>query len=249
MMGRASRPGLDDAGKCVIFCHAARKEYYKKFLLEPLPVESHLDHSLHDPLNAEIVVRTIENKQDAVDYLTWTLLYRRLAQNPNYYNLTGVTHRHLSDYLSELVEATLADLEASKCVAIEDDMDLSPLNLGMIAAYYYIASTTIEAFAASLGAKTRLKGLLEVLAGASEFDELPMRPGEEEGLRRMVNHQRFGVESANLLDPHVKANVLLQVGVGVVAGAGAGAAGGCGCWWVLLQVRVLVAGREGEACA
>lgn len=54
-----------------------------------------------------------------------------------------MTHRHLSDHLSELVENTLADLEQSKCIAIEDEMDLSPLNLGMIAAYYYINYTTI----------------------------------------------------------------------------------------------------------
>ena len=55
----------------------------------------------------------------------------------------GMTHRHLSDHLSELVENTLADLEQSKCIAVEDEMDLSPLNLGMIAAYYYINYTTI----------------------------------------------------------------------------------------------------------
>lgn len=77
-------------------------------------LQSHLDHRLHDHFNAEIVTKTIENKQDAVDYLTWTFLYRRLTQNPNYYNLQGVTHRHLSDHLSELVENTLQDLEHSK---------------------------------------------------------------------------------------------------------------------------------------
>ena len=38
-------------------CHAPRKEYYKKFLFEPLPVESHLDHFLHDHMGAEVVTR------------------------------------------------------------------------------------------------------------------------------------------------------------------------------------------------
>lgn len=55
----------------------------------------------------------------------------------------GISHRHLSDHLSELVEQTLSDLEQSKCISIEDEMDVAPLNLGMIAAYYYINYTTI----------------------------------------------------------------------------------------------------------
>uniref|UniRef100_A0A803P6U2 RNA helicase n=1 Tax=Cannabis sativa TaxID=3483 RepID=A0A803P6U2_CANSA len=210
MMGHASRPLLDNSGKCVILCHAPRKEYYKKFLYESFPVESHLHHYLHDNLNAEVVAGIIENKQDAVDYLTWTFMYRRLAQNPNYYNLQGVSHRHLSDHLSELVENTLNDLEASKCVVIEDDMDLSPSNLGLIASYYYVSYATIERFSSSLTAKTKMKGLLEILSSASEYAQLPIRPGEDNHVRRLINHQRFSFENPKCADPHVKANALLQ---------------------------------------
>ena len=74
-------------------CHAPRKEYYKKFLFEPFPVESHLAYTLHDHMAAEVVTKTVQNKQDAVDWLTWTFYYRRLGQNPNYYNLqVRLTH-------------------------------------------------------------------------------------------------------------------------------------------------------------
>ena len=157
MIGRANRPLEDDASKCVIMCQSSRKPVYKKFLFEPLPVESHLDHVLHDHFNAEVVAKTIQNRQDAVDYLTWTFLYRRMTQNPNYYNLHGTSHRHLSEHLSELVETTLVNLEDSKCIAMEDEDTVEALNLGVIASYYHINYTTIELFSRSLTNKTRLR--------------------------------------------------------------------------------------------
>jgi pre-mRNA-splicing helicase BRR2 len=67
------KPIQDDDGKCVVMCQSSKKDVFKKFLFEPLPIESHLDHYLHDHFSAEIVTKTVENKQDAVDYLTWTL--------------------------------------------------------------------------------------------------------------------------------------------------------------------------------
>jgi pre-mRNA-splicing helicase BRR2 len=210
MVGRAGRPGIDAAATCVLMCHAPRKEYYKKFLFEPLPVESHLDAALHDAMAAEIVTRTVQNKQDAVDYLTWTFYYRRLTQNPNYYNMTGVSHRHVSDHLSELVESVLSDLETSKVISIEDDFDLEPLNLGMIAAYYYVSYTTIELFAASLAAKTKLKGLVEILSAASEYDEIPVRPGEERTVEKTLAHAPLALERPRYTDPHTKVNALIQ---------------------------------------
>ncbi|XP_064601354.1 U5 small nuclear ribonucleoprotein 200 kDa helicase-like [Liolophura sinensis] len=211
MVGRANRPMTEDEeGKAVILCQSSKKEFFKKFLYEPLPVESHLDHCLHDHFNAEIVTKTIENKQDAVDYLTWTFLYRRMAQNPNYYNLQGVTHRHLSDHLSELVENTVSDLEQSKCISVEDEMDVAPLNLGMIAAYYYINYTTIELFSMSLNNKTKIKGLIEIISNAAEYEDLPLRHHEDSVLRQLASRLPNKLTNPKYNDPHVKTNLLLQ---------------------------------------
>ena len=63
MIGRAGRATVDDDAKCVLLCQSSKKNMFKKFLYEPLPIESHLDHCLHDHFNAEIVTKTIENKQ------------------------------------------------------------------------------------------------------------------------------------------------------------------------------------------
>jgi len=210
MLGRAGRMGEDEEGKCIVLCQSSKKEFFKKFLFEPLPVESHLEWALHDHFNAEVVTKTIENKQDAVDYLTWTFLYRRMTQNPNYYNLQGTTHRHLSDNLSELVETTLDDLKQIKCIAIENEVDVSPLNMGMIGAYYYVQHTTIELFSMSLTEKTKTKGLIEIIANAAEFQNLPMRHHEDDILRQLVQKVPYKPIQPKLSDPHIKANLLLQ---------------------------------------
>jgi len=70
MLGKASKPLIDSSGKCVLLCHASKKDRLKKLLYDPLPIESHLDRYLHDHLNSEIVTKGIGSMQDAVDYIT-----------------------------------------------------------------------------------------------------------------------------------------------------------------------------------
>jgi pre-mRNA-splicing helicase BRR2 len=224
MTGRACRVargtnGEDLPARCVLLCASNRKEYLKKFLYEPLPLESHLNLALHDHFAAEIVNRIMETKQDALDYLTWTFLYRRLTQNPNYYNLTGTSNRHVSDFLSDLVDSTVGDLAASQCIAVEEDeMTLTPLNLGLIASYYYVGYTTLEVFASSLTAKTKMRGVIEILSNAAEFSSLALRHGEDRTMRNLSAHVPLalpplpdGVPVASQYNlPHVKANLLLQ---------------------------------------
>ncbi|KAJ7046921.1 putative RNA helicase [Mycena alexandri] len=211
MMGRACRPKEDERSRCVLMCQQTRKEFYKKFLAEGLPIESHLPtHFLHDYFLAEIAVKTIENKQDAMDILTWTYFYRRMTQNPNYYNLHNVSHQHLSDHLSELVENTLVDLVNSKSIAIEDEIDVSALNLGMIAAYYNISYVTVEVYTLSLKERTKLKGVLEVVSSSAEFESIPIRRHEETLLRRIYDRVPVKLDKADFEAPHFKTFLLLQ---------------------------------------
>lgn len=223
MIGRAGRRregGTLDTmpAACVVITEPALRDHYRKLTAEALPVESHLDTVLPDTLNAEIAARVIQTKQQAVDYLTWTLFYRRLPLNPNFYNMDGNTHRFLQDHRSDLVERSLSDLEASKCVAVvgDEDMALGALNLGMIASHYYIHHSTIELFASSMTPRTKIRGLLDILSSASEFDTLPVRIDEETALKMLASRVPVpltpsgGGPPPSFSDPHVKAHLLLQ---------------------------------------
>lgn len=206
MMGRHETGSI---GKCVIMCHQPKKETLKKLLYEPLPIESHLDNFLHDHMISETVTKTIETMQDAVDYLTWSFLYRRLSKNPTYYGLKGTSNVHISEFLSEMVETIMGDLEESRCVKIDDEGEISPLNLGMIAAYYYIQYKTIDIIASSVTEKTKIRGVLEILSASWEFADLPLRFGEEKTVKMLARTQPHQIPSTTY-DAHAKAMVLLQ---------------------------------------
>ena len=60
MVGRAGRPQFDTEAVACVFAHDIKKNFYKKFLYEPFPVESNLLEVLPDHLNAEVVAGTIQ---------------------------------------------------------------------------------------------------------------------------------------------------------------------------------------------
>ena len=56
MIGKASRHNPNHEGcKCLVMCHSPKKDYLRRLLHDPLPIESHIDHYLHDHLNAEVL--------------------------------------------------------------------------------------------------------------------------------------------------------------------------------------------------
>jgi len=215
MMGRAGRPQFDTSGVCVIMCHEPKKAFYKKFLYEPFPVESALRENLPDHINAEIVSGSITSKQDAVDWITWTYFFRRLVKNPSYYDLGSVDHTSVNEYLSALVEAALLKLADARCVLLNDDDDVvEPLTLGRVASVYYLQHGTVSLFASSMNSRNSFQDLVEILAGAAEYDELPVRHNEDllcaDLSSKVLTAGGFGVDARRLDDPHVKATLLFQ---------------------------------------
>lgn len=209
MMGRAGRPQFDQHGKAVILVHEPKKSFYKKFLYEPFPVESNLREHLHDHINAEIVTGTINNKEDAVHYLTWTYLFRRLVINPSYYGLEDTDSKTLNAYLSRLVQNTLEDLEDSGCIKMNED-SVEPMMSGSIASQYYLSYLTLSMFGTNIGPNTSLEVFLHILSGATEYDELPVRHNEEKLNEALSKKVPYLVDDQHLDDPHVKANLLFQ---------------------------------------
>ena len=71
------------------------------------------------------------SKQDAMDYITWTYFFRRLVLNPSFYGLEDTSHDSINSFLSNLVERSVLDLEASYCLEIgNDETSLTPTTLG-----------------------------------------------------------------------------------------------------------------------
>ena len=204
------------SSRAVVMCQAANAKYLEKFMSMPLPIESHLEYILHDALCAEIVEEIVENKQDAVDFLTWTFLYRRLVQNPIYYNMRGRSNEHISDHLSELIEETIGDLAEAGCIAVEPSQDggpdnVSALNLGMICSYYYVNYASLELFAASLNGESKLKSILSALCGATEFEDFQGYYSEERLLRELSRKVKLTVGgSPDFSNARTVVNIILQ---------------------------------------
>ncbi|TPX31933.1 hypothetical protein SmJEL517_g04845 [Synchytrium microbalum] len=190
MMGRAGRPQFDDSGVAVILVHDVKKNFYKKFLHEPFPVESSLHSCLHDHFNAEIVSGTIKSKQDAVDFLTWTYFYRRLPMNPTYYGLETTDAHSINIFLSGVVEKTITDLAEAGCCDVQSQFFITPTVIGRIASYYYLQYRTVDLLRKRLTRDYRATGraedhdgdfsrMMRILSDVSEYDEHPVRHNED----------------------------------------------------------------------
>ncbi|VAI84780.1 unnamed protein product [Triticum turgidum subsp. durum] len=85
MLGRAGRPQYDTHGEGIILTSHSELQYYPSLMNQQLPIESQFISKLADQLNAEIVLGTVQNAQEACSWLGYTYLYIRMLRNPTLY--------------------------------------------------------------------------------------------------------------------------------------------------------------------
>ncbi|KAL2891261.1 Antiviral helicase SLH1 [Ceratocystis lukuohia] len=222
MLGRAGRPQFDNSGVARIFTQNSKKDFYKHFLHTGFPVESSLHTVLDNHLCAEVSAETIQSKQDALDYLTWTFFFRRLHKNPTYYGLqidaedhsNESAQREANNYMVQMVNKSLRELEASQCVETFPNGDVEPTPLGKIMSYYYLSHLTIRYLVKHAKPGGGLGDALAWMSHAAEYDELPVRHNEELINAELSRNLPISAENYEggkpLWDPHVKAFLLLQ---------------------------------------
>jgi len=214
--------------RCVIFTNSDEIEYYKKVVGESLPIESNFSNFIHDFLLNEISTGLIKNRQQCVDWITYSYFYRRLQLNPSYYGLKNVSASGLSEFLSELIENTLRQLSDENLIElnidddndnedededdeIDENVEISPLSGCMIAAYYNISFVTMQLFSSSLDSKTRLKKMLEVVSSAFEFDNITIHEDDDGILNRLYSVLPVKWSTGvNFHSPAFKTFILLQ---------------------------------------
>ncbi|ODV57948.1 RNA helicase, partial [Ascoidea rubescens DSM 1968] len=226
MMGRAGRPGYDTNGIAIVYTKENKKLFYKHFLNIGFPVESSLHKVLDDHIGAEISSGTIKTREDAIEFLSWTFLYRRAHHNPTYYGIEDVSVSGISSYLGNLIDLTINNLRESNCIKLVGDKTnknqmIESTPFLDISSYYYLSHKTIRNFLNKVTRNSNFEQNLILLSEAVEYNELPTRHGEE-----LINHEmslqmRYSINDIKykqfedfkklpIWDPHIKTFLLLQ---------------------------------------
>lgn len=213
MMGRAGRPAYDTSGIAIVYTKESKKVFYKHFLNLGFPVESSLHKVLDNHIGAEISAGTIKTRQEAMDFLTWTFLYRRAHNNPTYYGIEDVSQYGISQYLAKLIDLTIENLVESKCVYTGGSNELHATPFLDISSYYYLSHLTMRNFVKNVKPELEFRDCLRLLCEATEYNELATRHGEELINMEMSQSMRYPAEDLKyefIWDPHVKAYLLIQ---------------------------------------
>ncbi|KYB27053.1 activating signal cointegrator 1 complex subunit 3 [Tribolium castaneum] len=209
MMGRAGRPQFDTSGVACVFVQESKKNFYRKFLFEPFPVESNLLQVLPEHVNAEIANGTVTCRSQLVDLICSTFFFRRLLVNPSYYKMEG---GDANQFLNELADSVAGQLQETQCIVIRDE-DVQDFYestfLGQIAAQYYLSCKTVLNLDQNMSRDSSFDDLLAHMCHVEEYALFPVRHNEDKINRHLTLD--LNVKTRQPFDsPHLKVLLLIK---------------------------------------
>jgi replicative superfamily II helicase len=198
MLGRAGRPGYDDAGYAYVVCDGSDAEKYRELLADGKPIESRLAGELATHLNAEIALGVVDDIEDVMEWLETTFYYARAKSAPEAYDA--------GDSLRERVSATLERLVEDGFVK-QSGLAIDPTPLGRLASQYYLRLETAAAFhglceraggdEAGDGETIDEAAVLRTVAEAAEFDSVSARRDEREAFGAVLGGEGDDLDPGN----------------------------------------------------
>ena len=211
MIGRAGRPQYDNDAIACLFVKQDKKNFYKKFLYEPFPLESSLHKMLYDHINAEISSGMLTDKKQCVDYIKWTYFFKRLVKNPTYYGLLNSKDpKSLNKFINNLLERVLNELHDAGCIKFLENDGLEATYLGNYTSFYYMSYKTAKFFNDTLKANLSIEELINVLTLSEELSHVPVRHTEDEINKQMAQELPIKNPKFNYGKAATKGNLLIQ---------------------------------------
>ena len=195
MLGRAGRPGYDDAGYAHVICDGADADKYRRLLADGKPIESRLAEELDTHLNAEIALGVVDDIEDVMSWLETTFYYTRAESAPDQYDDSASLRDRVSATLQRLVEGGFVD---------QSGLEIEPTALGRLTSQVYLRLDTAEAFyalceRANDGETAALDeaAALRTVADAAEFDSVSARRDERETFGAVLGGEGEALDPGN----------------------------------------------------
>lgn len=214
IFGRAGRPQYDNEGHAIIMTALEKMDSYLKLLTNQTPIESNFIKHLTDNLNAEIVSGTVSTIEDGMEWLRYTYLNVRLAQNPLVYGCDHFeieTDPSLSTIRKRLIVNAAKQLEeAQMCEYHFKSGQLKSTFLGKIASHYYINYENIIRYNELMKDQLEQQDVLGLIGEASEFQQIKFREEESFELDKLRRACHLPIAGGLVEETRGKVSCLLQ---------------------------------------
>lgn len=215
IFGRAGRPQFQDTGEGIILTTHDKLSHYLGMLTNSVPIESQFEKSLVDNLNAEIVLGTVTNVREAVQWMSYTYMHTRMLQNPLAYGVQWAqvaSDPMLEAHRRALLVDAARELEKSKMARFDERSGgLYVTEMGRVASHFYIRHATVMVFNELLHPHMGPGEVLSMMAKSAEFENVAVREDELDELDKLSRKEAvYEVKTGSSSNKHGKVNILMQ---------------------------------------